>query len=66
MSKPKKNETKKQKQRPTIGFFNLEIANDYALWPWQGIVDAARQHDVNLVTFVGRIVVGRAENQATV
>ena len=49
-------DTDRRKKRPTIGFFDLEIANDWALWPWQGVVDAARKHDVNLVTFVGQAV----------
>ncbi len=46
----------RQNGRPTIGFFNLNISDDWALWPWLGMVDAARKHDVNLVTFVGQIV----------
>ncbi|MBN1889619.1 MAG: substrate-binding domain-containing protein, partial [Thermoflexales bacterium] len=33
-----------------------EIQRDFALWPWLGMVDAARQHDVNFVTFIGGIL----------
>jgi len=44
-----------RKNRPTIGFFVIEIGA-WNLWPWQGIMDTGRQHDVNLVTYVGRIV----------
>jgi signal transduction histidine kinase/DNA-binding LacI/PurR family transcriptional regulator len=48
--------TSQRKKRPTIGFFNLNISDDWSLRPWLGMVDAARKHDVNLVTFVGHIV----------
>lgn len=43
-----------QKNRPTIGFFNVDIGPEWALWPWQGMVDAARQYDVNLLSFIGK------------
>jgi DNA-binding LacI/PurR family transcriptional regulator/putative methionine-R-sulfoxide reductase with GAF domain len=46
--------TGQRKGRPTIGFFNNEIGRDWALWPWLGMVDTARKHDVNLVTFIGK------------
>ncbi len=42
--------------RPTIGFFNWEIGRDWSLVSWLGICDAARQHDVNLISFVGGMV----------
>jgi len=45
-----------RKKRPTIGFFIHQFRRDWALLPWQGIVDAARERDVNLVTYVGRAV----------
>jgi PAS domain S-box-containing protein len=45
-----------RKKRPTIGFFNVTIADDWALWPWLGVVDAAHKRDVNLVTFAGGTV----------
>lgn len=48
--------TDQRKKRLTLGFFNMSIAGDWALWSWLGIVDAARQRDVNLVTFDGGIV----------
>jgi signal transduction histidine kinase/DNA-binding LacI/PurR family transcriptional regulator len=68
MSKQQKTPfTSQRKKRPTIGFFALEISNDWALWPWQGVVDAACKHDVNLVTYVGRIVaLDSIESQANV
>ncbi len=42
--------------RPTIGFFNWEIGRDWSLLSWLGICDAVRQHDVNLISFVGGMV----------
>src|SRR5512136_3357547 len=45
-----------RKKRPTIGFFIHQFRREWALLPWQGIVDAARERDVNLVTYVGRAV----------
>ncbi|MFL7794506.1 MAG: substrate-binding domain-containing protein [Anaerolineae bacterium] len=55
-------DTERRKDRPTIGYFNIMITGGaWALQPWLGIVDAARERDVNLVTFVGRTVgIGRA------
>ncbi|MFO7631735.1 MAG: substrate-binding domain-containing protein, partial [Caldilinea sp.] len=44
------------KARPTIGFLNSDIEAEWALLPWLGMVDAARQHDVTLVTCVGKII----------
>ncbi|MFC1975996.1 substrate-binding domain-containing protein, partial [Chloroflexota bacterium] len=43
-------------KRPTIGFFNTYIGPEWASWPWQGMVDAARKYDVNLLAFIGRIM----------
>ena len=45
-----------RKKRPTIAFFNHTISEDWALQAWQGIVDAAREFDANLVTFDGEII----------
>ncbi|MGA3056950.1 MAG: methyl-accepting chemotaxis protein [Candidatus Limnocylindrales bacterium] len=42
--------------RPTIGFFNSEVEPDWALWPWHGIMDAARERSVNVITYVGKII----------
>ena len=42
--------------RPTIGYLVSEIQRDFALWPWRGMVDAARQHDVKFITFIGGIL----------
>ncbi len=42
--------------RPTIGFLNWEIEHEWSLGSWLGICDAARQHDVNLLSFIGGIV----------
>jgi len=44
-------QTKPHQQRPTIGYFTLEIQRDFAFWPWLGVVDAAHQHGVNLISF---------------
>lgn len=44
-------QTKPHQQRLTIGYFSIEIQRDFALWPWWGVVDAARQHNVNVVSF---------------
>jgi len=41
--------------RPTIGFFNVGVEADWALWPWQGITDAARERSVNVITYVTNI-----------
>jgi DNA-binding LacI/PurR family transcriptional regulator len=46
----------RQNGRRTIGFFNINISDAWSALPWLGMVDAARKHDVNLVTFVGQIV----------
>jgi PAS domain S-box-containing protein len=46
----------RQNVRPTIGYLVSEIQRDFALWPWRGMVDAARQHDVNFITFMGDIL----------
>jgi DNA-binding LacI/PurR family transcriptional regulator/GAF domain-containing protein len=46
----------RQNGRPTIGFFNINISAVWSSLPWLGMVDAARKHDVNLVTFVGQVV----------
>src|SRR3989304_1197391 len=42
-----------RRKRPTIGFLtaNIHTGSARALWP--GVVDAARQHDVNLICFPG-------------
>jgi sigma-B regulation protein RsbU (phosphoserine phosphatase) len=45
--------TEKQEERPTIG---LAITGTSEVWeqqPWQGVEDAAKEHDVNLFVFVG-------------
>ncbi|MBN2006159.1 MAG: SpoIIE family protein phosphatase [Anaerolineae bacterium] len=54
--------TAKHKNRPTIGFFEMNISEDWAMRPWLGVVDAARKHDVNVITFVGRTVGGNSAN----
>jgi PAS domain S-box-containing protein len=48
--------TDRRKNRPTIGYMNSIITLDWALRPWLGIVDAARERDVNLVTSIGGMV----------
>jgi DNA-binding LacI/PurR family transcriptional regulator/anti-anti-sigma regulatory factor len=42
--------------RPTIGYLVSEIQRDFALLPWLGMMDAARQHDVNLITFIAGVL----------
>jgi len=39
--------------RPTIGFLTANIHTGAARTLWPGVVDAARQHDVNLICFPG-------------
>ena len=39
----------RQKNRLTIGFLNSEVTPEWAVWPWQGMVDAAPKYDVNLL-----------------
>ncbi|MBN2006160.1 MAG: SpoIIE family protein phosphatase [Anaerolineae bacterium] len=45
--------TAKHRNRPTIGFFEMNIREDWAMGAWLGAVDAARKHDVNVITFIG-------------
>jgi DNA-binding LacI/PurR family transcriptional regulator len=42
-------------KRPAIGFLNVDIHNDIAVLSSQGIMDGARERDVNLVAYIGRI-----------
>lgn len=42
-----------QNLRPTIGYLVSEIQRDFAMLPWFGMMDAARQYDVNLISFIG-------------
>ncbi len=42
--------------RLTIGFLNSNVDHEWALWPWQGALDAASAHQVNLVSLVGHLV----------
>ena len=42
--------------RPTIGFLNMDVRHEWALWPWQGVMDAAAAHQVNLVSLIGQII----------
>lgn len=39
--------------RPTIGFVNTQFHEDWAFSTWLGVVEAARQRDVNLVCIPG-------------
>lgn len=39
--------------RPTIGFITSGIGNTVSTNLWSGVLDAARQHDVNVLCFVG-------------
>jgi methyl-accepting chemotaxis protein/DNA-binding LacI/PurR family transcriptional regulator len=45
-----------QKNRPTIGFFNSEVEADWALWPWHGVMDAAREQSIDVITYVGGVI----------
>jgi hypothetical protein len=42
--------------RLTIGFLNSDLHYEWALWPWQGVMDAALAHQVNLVSLIGHLV----------
>ena len=42
--------------RPTIGYFNTELLLEWASIPWRGLADAAKENDVNLVSFIGGAV----------
>jgi DNA-binding LacI/PurR family transcriptional regulator/GAF domain-containing protein len=54
--RPGSSHTSRRKDRPTIGFLVSEIQRDFALLPWLGMMDVARKHEVNLITFVGRVL----------
>ena len=47
---------KQQKKRPTIGYLVSELQLDFSLLAWQGMTDAARKHDVDLISFIGGIM----------
>lgn len=42
-----------QRERLTIGFLTHGIADDYGIPLWKGVMDAAREEDVNLIAFPG-------------
>lgn len=43
------------KTRPTIGFVIMwGVDTDYSNYVWSGIMDAARDFDVNVISFAGR------------
>ncbi|GAK53934.1 stage II sporulation protein E [Candidatus Moduliflexus flocculans] len=42
--------------RPTIGYMNINVLLEWALWPWQGILDAAETNQVNVVSLIGQII----------
>lgn len=42
--------------RPTIGYININVLHEWALWPWQGILDAAETNQVNVVSLIGQII----------
>ncbi len=46
-------QTQFRNDRPTIGFITSGIGNPVSTVLWQGVVDAARKYDVNLLSFVG-------------
>ena len=39
--------------RPTLGFLTAGITDGYATSAWSGVMDVAREQDVNIVHFVG-------------
>jgi methyl-accepting chemotaxis protein/DNA-binding LacI/PurR family transcriptional regulator len=43
-------------KRLTIGYFNTELQGEWALHPWEGALQAAREHDINLISFHGQPV----------
>ena len=46
-------QTEKQRERATIGLIITDTIEVWEQLPWQGAEDAAREHDVNLLTFAG-------------
>jgi DNA-binding LacI/PurR family transcriptional regulator/GAF domain-containing protein len=46
-------QTEKQRERTTIGLVITDTIEDWEQLPWHGAEDAAREHDVNLLTFAG-------------
>ncbi len=42
------------KRRPTIGYFNQVLEAEWSVLPWQGAMQAARMHNVNLISFHGQ------------
>jgi signal transduction histidine kinase/DNA-binding LacI/PurR family transcriptional regulator len=47
-------------KRLTIGYFNQVLVDDWAYFPWLGIVSAARKRDINLVSFHGNSILETA------
>jgi methyl-accepting chemotaxis protein/DNA-binding LacI/PurR family transcriptional regulator len=43
-------------KRLTIGYFNTELQGEWALHPWEGAIRAARERDINLISFHGQAV----------
>ncbi|HQE91217.1 MAG TPA: substrate-binding domain-containing protein [Anaerolineae bacterium] len=46
-------DTQQQKTRPTIGLFTYGLVDTIGAALWQGVEEAVREHDVNLVCFSG-------------
>ncbi|MBN1991843.1 MAG: response regulator [Anaerolineae bacterium] len=44
---------KSQKRRPTIGLLSIKPTATWSLLQWQGMVDACREREVNLIFFPG-------------
>ncbi|MBN1811473.1 MAG: GAF domain-containing protein [Anaerolineae bacterium] len=47
-------QTEKQRERTTVGLVITDTIEVWEQLPWQGAEDATREHDVNLLVFVGR------------
>jgi hypothetical protein len=55
-SNPKKSRdrhTKQRRKRPTIGYLAHRVGDNVSQAIWTGVVDAAREQDVNLICFAG-------------
>jgi PAS domain S-box-containing protein len=65
MEDPKIIQQNEKNKRLTIGFLNMGIDSEWSMWPWHGIVDAAKKHGVNLIAFIGKTIAqNRIDEQA--
>ncbi len=50
--------------RPTIGYLNQNLREEWAILPWRGAVEASRKHGINLVSFHGNSLRETSGNMA--